>query len=211
MTRLILVRHGQSEANLAVWFAGHTDAKLTPLGQQQAEAVARYLLPREQINKVYASDLSRATETARPTAKAFSLPIHPEPGLREIFAGEWEAKPFSELKQRYTADWEQWSTDLPHSLCTGGETVAQLYARVLETVTRIATENDGKTVLLASHWTPILCIIGAATGCGLARLNDCPTPKNASLQILRFENGQFSAEALNITAHLDGITGGSHP
>ena len=205
MTRLILVRHGQSEANRQVWWAGHTDAPLTELGRAQAAAAARYLSTREHIDSVYASSLSRAMETARPTAEAFHLPIIPEQGLREIFAGDWEGIPFSVINEKYGADRGLWYTDLANALCTGGETVAEVYHRVVATVTRIAKENDGKTVLIASHWTPILCMICRALQKPFAEIGTCPEPVNASIQILRFENGEFSPEQLNITDHLEGI------
>ena len=205
MTRLILIRHGQSEANKGIWWAGHTDAPLTELGHAQAEAAARYLKAHEHIDAVYSSDLSRAMNTARPTAKAFGLTVTPEVGLREIFSGEWEEQPFSVIDTKYAADRSLWFTDLANACCTGGETIAALYDRVIATVTRIAAENDGKTVLLAAHWTPILAMICHALGRPRAEIGDCPEPANASLQIIKFENGCFSPERLNITAHLNEI------
>lgn len=209
MTRLILLRHGQSEANRNVWWAGHTDAPLTELGHRQAQAAADYLTAHEHVDAVYASPLSRASNTALPTAKAFGLPVIPVDDLREIFAGVWEGMPFPELEIRYALDRAKWFTDPGGARCTGGETVAQLFDRVTAAVRRIALENEGKTVLLASHWTPILCMMSVAQGYGLERIGKCLGPRNASLQILRFENGVFTPEHLNITEHLTGLTGGS--
>lgn len=211
MTRIILIRHGQSEANLARTFAGHTDAKLTELGEAQAAAAAVYLRKHEQIDAVYASDLSRAMSTARPTAEAFGLPVIPVPEMREIFAGEWEGLPFSELESnpRFSNHRNLWYTDLANALCTGGETVAELYVRVVDAVTRIAEENEGKTVLIASHWTPVVAMICKAQGLAFADLGRCIEPQNASINILRYENGAFSPERLNITEHLDDLMGGS--
>ncbi len=205
MTRLILVRHGQSEANKAIYFAGHTDAPLTELGRAQAEAAGRYLKQHEHIDAVYASSLCRAMETARPAAEAFSMPVTPEAELREIYAGLWEGLPFSELEVTYAADRRLWYTDLASALCTGGETVADVFDRVVRAVTRIAEENEGKTVLIASHWTPILCMICRALQKPFAEIGTCPEPVNASIQILRYEKGEFFPERLNITDHLEGI------
>lgn len=208
MTRLILIRHGQSEANRRVWWAGHTDAMLTELGQQQAQAAAAYLKKHERIDAVYASPLSRASNTARPTAEAFGLPIIHDDGLREIFGGVWEEMSFAELEIRYALDRAKWFTDLGAARCTGGETVAELFERVIATVRRIAAENDGKTVLIASHWTPVLCLVALAQGYGLGHLRKSTEPQNASLQILRFENDTFTPERLNITEHLTDLSGG---
>ena len=204
MTRLILIRHGQSEANKGIWWAGHTDAPLSEVGREQAAAAARYLRANEQIDIAYSSDLSRAMETARPTAEAFGLPVIPDKGLREIFSGKWEGITFAEINEKYGEDRERWFTDLANACCTGGETIAQLYERVVATVTRIAEENDGKTVLIAAHWTPILAMICHALGRDPAEIGDCPEPVNASIQILSFENGQFRPVMLNITDHLEG-------
>ena len=75
MTRIILIRHGQSIANFIGKFAGHSDFDLTELGHRQAELAAGYLLKNEKIDKIYASDLLRAYNTAVPTAKALGLEI----------------------------------------------------------------------------------------------------------------------------------------
>ena len=208
MTRLILIRHGQSEANRNIWWAGITDAPLTERGRQQAEAAAAYLKEHEHIDAIYASPLSRATDTARPTAKAFGLPVIPDDDLREINGGVWEKLPFAELEIRYALDRAPWFTDLGAARCTEGETVRELFDRVVAAVRRIAVENDGKTVLIASHWTPVLCMLALAQGYGLENIRKCTEPRNASMQILRFENGVFLPERLNITEHLERVSGG---
>lgn len=208
MTRLILLRHGQSEANRHIWWAGITDAPLTDLGHAQAQAAADYLVAHERIDAVYASPLSRASNTALPTAKAFGLPVIHEKDLIEIDGGVWEGMTFPQMELRYALDRAKWFTDLGNARCTGGETVAHLFDRVIAAARRIAEANEDKTVLIASHWTPILCLLAAAQGYGLEHIRKCNEPKNASLQILRFENGTFSPEQLNITDHLDGLQGG---
>lgn len=210
MTRLILLRHGQSEANRDIWFAGHTDAALTDLGRRQAQAAAAYLRANEQIDAVFSSPLRRAADTAAPTAEAFSLPVLPMQDLREIFAGVWEGMPFSLLNIRYALDRARWFNDLPNARCTGGETVAQVFDRVTEAVRHLALAHEGKTILLASHWTPILCVMTMAQGHDVTQIQKCIEPKNASIQIIRFENGGFCPERLNLTEHLKGLGGGSH-
>ena len=210
MTRIIMIRHGQSEANRARVFAGHTDALLSEKGRAQAMAAAEYLRLHERIDAVYASDLSRATETARYTADLFSLPIHPERELREIFAGEWEGLSFDTLDADFTEDRARWRNDLAHAFCTGGESIASVFDRTLAAVTRIARENEGKTVLIAAHWTPVLTMICTAEGYGVEHIGTCTEPKNASLSIMRFENGVFSPERLNITEHLGDLAERAH-
>lgn len=208
MTRLILLRHGQSEANAQIRWAGTTDTPLTDMGHRQALAAADYLTAHEHIDAIYSSPLSRAYNTALPTAKALGLSVTTVDDLMEIFGGVWEKMSFSELELRYALDRAKWFTDLGNARCPGGETVAHLFDRVTATVRRIALENEGKTVLIATHWTPVLCMLAVALGHGLAHIGKCPDPRNASMQILRFEDGVFSPERVNITEHLQGLTGG---
>ena len=72
MTRLILIRHGQSQANTLSVFAGHTDSPLTELGMEQAERTAAYVAENYEIAAVYSSDLCRASAVGEKVAeKAF--------------------------------------------------------------------------------------------------------------------------------------------
>ena len=205
MTRIILVRHGQSEANLARrWAAGATDAKLTALGLRQAELLADYLTAHEQIDAVYASPLSRATDTVRPTAERLGLSVFPEEGLREIFGGIWEDQPVAVLRTdpRTKPDFDIWESDLARCRCTEGESVAELYERAVATVLRLAAENEGKTLLLGSHWTPVTSILTHAAFGDVSHIKESPSPHNASISILRYENGTLVAERQNFIDHL---------
>lgn len=206
MTRVIMVRHGQSEANVAHLFAaGLTDAPLTELGERQAEAIADYLTSHEKIDAVYASDLSRATNTVRPTAERLGLPVIPERDLREIYAGLWENQPYGLLQEKYAADYDKWKLDPPHSRPTGGESVAEMYCRVTAAVLRLAAENDGKTILLGSHWTPVLAVIALACSGSVEGMLPEKGPLNAAIHIFQFENGMLTPMQLNITAHLTNL------
>lgn len=202
MTRIILVRHGQSEANLSESFAGNTDAPLTAIGKAQAAAVAAYLLDREKIDIVIASDLSRARDTGAAVASRFGIPLQLDPALREIAAGEWEGKRYEYLNAHYSEARALWKTDLKNAYCTGGETLRDVFARVSAALQRILAEHEGKTVLIASHWTPILCAVCYLHGKDLESISDFPSPTNCSLQFFRYENGKFETEALNVTDHL---------
>ena len=203
MTRIIMVRHGQSEANVAHLFAaGHTDAALTDLGQKQAAAIADYLVAHETIDAVYASDLSRAMNTVRPTATRLGLTVVPEPGLREIYAGLWENQPYELLREKFADDYATWKLDPPRCRPTGGESVAEMYTRVTSLVLRLAAENEGKTILLGSHWTPVLAVIALALTGSVEGMIPENSPRNAAFHIFHAENGVLTPVELNITAHL---------
>ena len=163
--------------------------------------VRTVIIPQDNVR-----DLEEIDQTVR--AALHFVPVTTVDDLREIDGGLWETLPFSELSIRYALDRAQWFTDLGNARCTGGETVAHLFDRVNAAARRIALENEGKTVLLATHWTPVLCLLATAQGYGLKLIRKCPEPKNASLQILRLENDTLLPEQLDITAHLSGLTGG---
>ena len=205
MTKIILVRHGQSESNVSHHFACQFDSPLSPLGKKQAVAVAEYLVPRYHIDKIYASTVSRTRDTVQPTAERLGLPIHPEAGLLEIDAGKWENRPTADLRANDPA-FLLWGTDMAHVQCPDGESMQEMFARANETVRRIARENEGKTLLLASHWTPVCAIVTAAHGGGVGDMMRYPEIYNASLHILRFENDTLTPEEVFITSHLEGLT-----
>ena len=203
MTRIILVRHGLSMANIAEVFAGITETPLSPHGHAQARAVADYLVGREKIDKIYASPLSRAMDTVAPTAERLGLAIIPDEGLIEVNGGLWEGIPFAELMQKYPEDFGAWASQTPVNACpTEGESTRALYARVVTTVKRIAEENEGKTVLIGSHMTPVRALLVEA----LYKTVEAYTRKvkipNAALHILRYENGTLTPEHISITEHL---------
>lgn len=206
MTRLILVRHGRSEANLKQVFAGYTDAALSDLGKRQAEAVADRLAATEHIDAIYASDLSRAVDTALPTAKRFGLTVKTDKDLREIFAGVWENMTFEDILAQYHADRVRWLEDLGNSYCTGGETVKEVAARVQRALVRIAKENDGKTVMIATHWTPLYCAFSIATGTPIEKIRSLPQPINCAITLINYENDKFAPVYINDDAHLSDIS-----
>ena len=199
-----MIRHGFSVANLEKRFAGHSDFPLTDIGRLQAEKCAEALKD-EHIDAIYASDLSRAFETAIPVAKAHSLTVIPHKGLREIFAGEWEGKSFVELDESYAESYGTWKTDIGHAHPDGGESVAELYSRILTTLGEIAKENEGKTVCIATHATPIRSVCTAAKGGKAEDMSKISWTPNASISYFEYENGIFTAVQTGIVDHLEGI------
>lgn len=205
MTRVILIRHGFSQANAEDRFAGHSDFPLSDIGQEQARRAAAWIVAHEKIDKIYASDLLRAYHTATPVGEALGLPVIPDTRLREIYAGEWEGKRFLDLAIEYEKDFGVWRNDYAKARCTGGESVAELYERVVACVLALAAENDGKTILIASHATPLRAVQCFASGDGPEKIADHILPTNASFQIYRYEDGKLIPERLNIIDHLDGL------
>ncbi|MBE6556033.1 MAG: histidine phosphatase family protein [Ruminococcaceae bacterium] len=202
MTRLIVVRHGRSEANISRMYACHTDTPLSDFGRRQAELLADHLVANEQIDAVYASDLSRAADTVRPTAARLGLSVITTERLREIKAGQWENLPYDELQTTHAAAFQRFKDDPLRAGCPDGESVRDVYARVIGYVKELAEQNEGKTLLIGSHWYPVLSLVTEALFGSAEGLDEKNGPKNASIQILRYEKGRFIPELINYTDHL---------
>ncbi len=204
-TRIIMVRHGQSEANAGDIFAGHSDFDLTALGKAQAKLAADYLYEHEKIDKIYSSDLLRAHNTAVPFSEKFGLPINDTADLREMFAGDWEGLALTEIARLYTADLICWRDDFSNARCTGGESVEELYLRIVPAVCKIAADNVGKTLLLTTHATPIRAVECYSRGFGAERMSDVPFVRNSSINFFEFDakSRKITATKTDIVDHLD--------
>lgn len=203
MTRIIMIRHGQSLANAQSRFAGHSDFDLSELGKQQAELAAKYLYEREPLDAIYASDLLRAHNTAVPFSKLYGLPITDREGLRELFAGDWEGRTIDEIKELYTEDFRVWREDFSNARCSGGESVAEMYERMTAEVLRIARENEDKRILLATHATPIRVIEAFSRGLSADRVHEVPFVRNSAMNIFEYDGKTLRSVQPNITEHLD--------
>lgn len=202
MTTLILVRHGESEANLNGIFAGQYDAELSEKGLEQAKMTAKYVTSRYKIDKVYASDLKRAYKTGKCVADLLEIEPVPNRDLREISAGSWDGKRFSDIAAMYRSDYDVWLSDIGNAKCTDGESVGKLGKRIMRTLTQIAESNDGKTVLVATHATPIR-VMQTLVCCGsLEKMKDIRWVSNASVSVFEYDNGCWSIASIGADAHL---------
>ncbi len=202
MTRLLLVRHGESEANFHNIFAGHIDPALQPRGIEQAELTAQYIAENYKVDKIYSSDLQRAYRTAESLAKRVNLTITADENLREIRAGEWEGVKFFDLPTDYPEAFQIWSTDIENGYCPGGETVRELGDRIIGELTKISKENDGKTVAIFSHATPIRVTQSIVETGSLDGMQEIPWVSNASVTEITYENGKWNLIAVSLDKHL---------
>ena len=205
MTRLILVRHGQSLANANNLFAGHSDFDLSEFGKQQATATADYLFKNERIDHIYASDLLRAYHTATPSGERFGLPVIKDTGLREIFAGEWESMSFPSIAETYPEQFRIWREDYSHARPVGGESTAEVYERIVPHICRLASQHDGKCLLLATHATVVRAFDAFARGYNKNETGKISFSYNASINIYNYQGGSVSIVRSNIVDHLDGM------
>lgn len=191
MTKILIIRHGESKANLLGLFLGQGNMDLTQKGREQAKRTAEYLKD-VHVDEIYSSDLDRAVQTAEYTAKIKNLPVHVEKGLREIDGGEWDFVPFCELPKKYPKEYTLWLENVGRAKCTGGESFEETQKRVYSAYEKIARENTGKTVAVFCHGTAIQAFITAVKGVSLDEVRTVPYATNASVSTLSFDGEKFS-------------------
>ncbi len=205
MTTLLLVRHGLSLANREKFFAGQADVPLLPMGQLQARATGAFLREHYAAHKVYASDLVRAGETGQILAEILGCPLETDKGLREIYAGAWQEKTFDYLTEHYPEGYGVWRQDIGKAQCPQGESVAEMGLRVREALTRICRENPGKTLVIATHATPIRAMESWAKFLDFSRMGELPWVSNASVTELFYEDGVWQLGKVSQDAHLQDL------
>lgn len=152
--RLILVRHGETTANVAQLLdTAEPGADLTDTGRAQAVALVD-ALDGTAIDAIYASTLVRTQQTAAPLAAARGLAVHIRPGLREISAGALEMAGGDEAIARYLDTSMCWAAGDLAAMLPGGETGAATLARFDAVVSEVAA-SGAQTVALVSHGTII--------------------------------------------------------
>jgi broad specificity phosphatase PhoE len=148
LSRLLLWRHGQTEHNASGHWQGHLDSPLTERGREQARAAAPALLAYEP-GLVVASDLRRATDTAKILVESGGLPLRLDKRLRETDIGEWQGLTSDEVDVRYPGGISTWQSD-PTWAPPSGESRVEVATRAHELVTELDEEQSG-TVLLCAH------------------------------------------------------------
>ena len=109
--------------------------------------------------------------------------------MREIFCGQWENQKFTTLEREHKETYGVWVKDIDEAWPEEGESVLQLKVRVVAAMESIAQENEGKTVFVFTHATPIRCF---AAHCKGVCIKDLPWVSNASVSCFEYENGVFS-------------------
>ena len=121
--------------------------------------------------------------------------------MREINAGDWEGRPFTDLIEN-DENFRIWREDISISHCTNGESIKDVYERIYKTVCKIARENDGKTVVIATHATPMRVIETRISGRKLSHMNKIPWVTNASVSEIDFIDGRLFAVDMVQDTHL---------
>ena len=202
ITRLYLVRHGESTWNAQGRYQGQLDTPLSETGWEQSRALARRLTS-EGLDVVYTSPLVRSVETARLIADALEIEVREEPRFIEIHHGDWQGMYIGEVEDGFGDLLKVWQTHPSRVQMPGGESFDDVMQRTLEATDGILERHAGQRVAIVSHDIPLKAIIV-----------DALQMDRDSSWALGFENGAFSLveygsrkrlTVLNDIYHLDGI------
>ena len=199
-TRVLLVRHGETDWNVLTRLQGHTDIPLNEAGRRQASRL-RQALQGEPLDAVYSSDLLRAWDTAQAVADATGAPLQAEPALRERAFGEFEGLTYEELETRWPEQARRWRLRDPDFAPGGGENLIDFHARCLGAAERLAAAHRGGSIALVAHGGVLDSLYRAATRLSL----DAPRSwrmANASINRLLHSASGFTLVGWDDDAHL---------
>jgi probable phosphoglycerate mutase len=161
-TRLLLIRHGETEWNKAQRIQGQIDIALNDTGRLQAQRLGQ-ALAQEPIAAIYASDLDRAQVTAQAVASATGVKLQTDPRLRERHYGAFQGLTYEEIETQWPQQAKSWRERDPEFAPEGGESLLDLYARVLPTLDMLAQRHAGEQIVWVTHGGVIDVLYRAAT------------------------------------------------
>ncbi len=173
-TRIIAIRHGETAWNVDTRIQGQLDVELNATGRQQVHRLARALAD-EPIDAIYASDLSRAMETAAAIATLKPQALHQTLGLRERSFGEFEGKTYAEIQALWPEQTQRWRARDPWWAPAGGESLLEFRQRVTRTTSELAAQHVGEQIVLVAHGGVMDVLYRSATG------QDWQTPRTWNL------------------------------
>lgn len=200
MTRVILVRHGQTVWNLEMKYQGHADIALTEKGVQQAEMVAKRLA-KEKISAIYSSDLNRAYKTAEIIAAEHQLPVIAVPELREISFGDWEGLNYKGITSGWPKIMEDLFTHADTVRIPGGETFPEVKKRATKALEKLVIQHPDETIAVVSHGGTIRTLLCAALHIPLNYVWNIKQD-NTAVNIIEYFGERLIVELVNDSHHL---------
>jgi broad specificity phosphatase PhoE len=179
------------------------DVPLDPVGVVQAAQTARFLKANYAIDAIYASDLSRAVDTAKRTAQMFELPIHTRIDLRENNLGEWQGMLIDDVHAQYRELVDQLRAAPGLHRFPGGENHAEVRMRAARAMEEIAQTHPDGTVAVFTHGALIRAICGLWLGIPLERVQELPIVPNSCVTVAQWEVGRVTLRQMGDTSHLN--------
>lgn len=200
MTRIIYVRHGQTEWNSSMRYQGHTNVPLDETGRKQAKAAAKRFANMK-IDAVYASNLDRAFETASIIAEGLQLPVQSVPAFREICFGEWEGLTYNEIHEHWPKLLEGLYSTPGDLGIPGGESFEGVQRRATHKVSELVAAHPDQTILVVSHGGTLRTILSAALHLNLNYIWNI-RQDNTAVNMIDYYGERTIVSLVNDTSHL---------
>ena len=203
MSRIFLIRHGETEWNRRQIFRGISDVPLNENGRSQAAALGRRFAC-VSLRSVYTSKLSRSLETAKAVAgrRDDANAVTVDEGLTDIHRGAWEGVSHDEVKKKYPELYAKWFQS-PHEVCfPGGESLQEVQQRAWRSFEAIRCSAECSDVAIVAHHVVLRTILCGFFGLDLTHFRQFELhPASVSEMVL--EQGTWVLCRLNDTSHLD--------
>ncbi len=200
MTSIYLVRHGQTAWNKEEIFRGRTDISLDETGLKQAELVGEYFKGIE-IQGIYSSPLSRASQTAQKTARFHDLKVQPLPGIIDMSFGDWEGRPHQEIRENDSKTYRQWIEE-PHLVrLPDGEGLDDVRARAMAAMEDVIRDHPKQTLVLVSHRVICKVLICAILGLDNSHFWQI-TQDTTAINLIQYRKKKYILSLMNETCHL---------
>ena len=202
MTKIILIRHGETEWNVGEVFRGRIDVELNETGIREAELLAKYLSD-SRITAIYSSPLKRALRTAEIIASHHDVEVEIAPELIDCDFGEWQGLSLQTVADRYKQLYAEWVKN-PHLVkMPAGESLDDVRRRAIRLVDSLLAKYEG-TIVLVSHRVVnkvLICALLALDGSHFWNIK----VDTAGITIFTYEDGKFVLIKHNDTSFLKPI------
>ena len=198
---ILLIRHGESEADLLNVHEGRADFELTPRGHAQAIAMAEFVKSHYEVERIYASPLKRAAQTAGHLSDALEIPVCFDEDLMEFNNGLLAGLPYDEAAEKYPE-----IPNLPiNQAVYGQESMLAFRSRAEKALERIFSEgSDQKTIAIITHGGMIDQLYGAALKIPVgSAYHFCSG--DTGIHLWEIRNDEVRIVQSNLTGHAEGI------
>ncbi|NQU45209.1 histidine phosphatase family protein [bacterium] len=202
-TRIYAVRHGETEWNLIGKQQGQLDISLTERGVQQARALAEGMIGRG-VERIFSSDLGRASSTADIISARLGLSVETDAGLRERHLGSLQGMTKEAWRKQYPDEWTAFDSGDPDYRFPGGESARERYERTVGCVERIVARNPGRTILIVTHGGVLNGLFYRAIGIPLSELRRFSL-FNAAINQFTVSDNTWGLDTWGEMSHLKGL------
>lgn len=203
MVKIYFVRHCEAEGNKAKIFQGSTDCDISATGEKQLDFLKERFKD-VHIDKVIASPLKRAYKTALAAVEGKGLKVITDPDFTEIYGGIVEGMAFKKIFSDYAELERIWNEEPQNFAPDKGEPMRMVYERAKKAIHKVAEdpENEGKTILIASHGAVTKCLVCYLVLGDIERLIEIPWSNNTAVALIKYEDGKFDVEYYNDDSHI---------